>query len=165
MAPNIETLRTAPIIRSRSFQTAHSLSRICIHHTVSPSAVTDLTALIDSYDENTFPETIFATIVETCPQLRALSVFRFITTVQPFEEGTRLACQDLEVLRVVMREIKCPDQVDACLAQLKNLRSGKGIASKEGDGLIGDTVIKKLIKLQKLKTVWLGTGDVHLDPH
>lgn len=68
------------------------------------------------------------------------------------------------MLRVLVREIKSPNQVDACLARLKDLRRDNGIEPQGRVGSIEICVVKKLTQLPMLKTVWLGTGDVHLDP-
>lgn len=82
-------------------------------------------------------------------------------------------CQDQEGFRVMVREINSPVQVDTCLARLKNLQrdnrteyisSGAAMEARvEEEASIESRVIKKLVKLPKLKTVWLGTGDVHLE--
>ncbi|KAF9281518.1 hypothetical protein BGZ88_011563 [Linnemannia elongata] len=106
-------------------------------------------------------DTMFSKLVRSCPHLRVLSIPHYTAKIESFEQDEEWACQDLETLCVKVQGL---DDVDACLTKIMALRSSttwrsSGQVEIEGEG-IGDRVIKRLIGLRRLKTVWLGTKDV-----
>lgn len=108
-------------------------------------------------------DTMFSKLVRSCPHLRVLSIPHYTAKIESFEQDEEWACQDLETLCVKVQGL---DDVDACLTKIMALRNSttwrsSGQVEIEGEG-IGDRVIKRLIGLRRLKTVWLGTKDVYL---
>ncbi|KAG9061626.1 hypothetical protein KI688_007207 [Linnemannia hyalina] len=108
-------------------------------------------------------DTMFSKLMRSCPRLRVLSIPDYTARIESFEQAEEWACQDLESLHVKVQGL---DEVDACLTKIKALRNSNAWRSSgqmevEGVG-IGDRVIKSLIGLCCLKTVWLGTKVVYL---
>ncbi|KAF9137381.1 hypothetical protein BGX30_010291, partial [Mortierella sp. GBA39] len=108
-------------------------------------------------------DTMFSKLMRSCPHLRVLSIPDYTARIESFEQAKEWACQDLESLHVKVQGL---DEVDACLTKIMSLRNSNtwrssGQMEVEGDG-IGDRVIKSLIGLCCLKTVWLGTKVVYL---
>ncbi|KAF8946860.1 hypothetical protein BGZ47_011099 [Haplosporangium gracile] len=108
-------------------------------------------------------DTMFAKLMRSCPRLRVLSIPPYTASIESFEHGEEWACQGLETLRVGIQGL---DDVDTCLTKLKTLRNNttwqsSGQVKIDGE-TIGDRVIKRLVTLYRLKTVWLGTKDVYL---
>ncbi|KAF9928376.1 hypothetical protein FBU30_002414 [Linnemannia zychae] len=117
--------------------------------------------------------TMFSKIVHNCAHLRVLSAHQYIVDLKSFEYEVKdgWACQELETLRLKIRELEAPAEIDECLYSLKCLRNsnewrltGQIPDTEEGKEInpIYHSVINKLGTLRRLKTVWLGTGDFHL---
>lgn len=108
-------------------------------------------------------DTMFSKLMRLCPHLKVLSIPNYTARIESFELDEEWACQDLETLRVKVQGL---DEVDACMTKFMALRNSKtwrssGQVEVEGDGN-GDRVIKRLIGLCRLKTIWLGTKDMYL---
>ncbi|KAF9106888.1 hypothetical protein BGX29_008124 [Mortierella sp. GBA35] len=83
-------------------------------------------------------------------------------------EGEDWVCNDLRVLRLRVEGFGDYGAINSCLKELQAIRAGSDWSlPKYGDVVdgvesTGHQIIRQLLKLPRLETVWLGTTDFYL---
>ncbi|KAG0220271.1 hypothetical protein BGX33_003531 [Mortierella sp. NVP41] len=95
---------------------------------------------------------IFNKITRTCRRLQVLSQEPHITVIEALEEG-EWVCKDL----LILRELSTIRASGDC-----NLAGSGEDGQVNGPETISDRVVRQLLKLPRLKTVWLGTENYML---
>ncbi|KAF9128097.1 hypothetical protein BG015_004400 [Linnemannia schmuckeri] len=115
-------------------------------------------------DEIATSKKMIGLILKSCQHLCILSVEGHQMDVS-FFENERVACMDLQELRVRFCGLGTTSLVDECLETLarwrKNSAGTVGAHDKGGES-IGDRVCCQLMQFKKLKIIWLGTKDYYL---
>ncbi|KAF9082409.1 hypothetical protein BGX23_012502 [Mortierella sp. AD031] len=109
-------------------------------------------------------------IPRSCRQLRLLSIIGYsigigyAVGIEELEEG-ELVCKDLGELRLDVQELSNKSEIDACITRLqahKNNRFRQEAIQDEEGQTVADRVIRRLLPLDHLKVVCLGTKDYYL---
>ncbi|KAF9280335.1 hypothetical protein BGZ88_012253 [Linnemannia elongata] len=115
-------------------------------------------------DEVANSQKMIRLIMKSCDHLRILSVEGHQMDVGLLEDE-RVACMDLEKLRVRFCGLGTAVLVDDCLGTLSaRKRASAGVVDGpyKGGASIGERVCYQLMQFKKLKRVWLGTRKYYL---
>lgn len=115
-------------------------------------------------DEVASSQKLIRLVLKSCGRLKILSVEGHKMDVGLLEDE-RVACMDLEMLRVRFYGLETAVLVDECLETLSaRKRASAGVVDEldEGVASIGERVCYQLMQFKKLKNVWLGTWEYYL---
>ncbi|KAK3811481.1 MAG: hypothetical protein JOS17DRAFT_779896 [Linnemannia elongata] len=115
-------------------------------------------------DEVATSQKMIRLILKSCGCLNILSIGGHQMDVCLLEDE-RVACMDLQELRVRFYGLGTEALVDACLEMLterKRASAGAVDGSDKGGASIGERVCYQLMKFKKMKKVWLGTREYYL---
>ncbi|KAF8933150.1 hypothetical protein BGZ47_011014 [Haplosporangium gracile] len=114
-------------------------------------------------DEIVTSKKMIGLILKSCQHLCVLSVEGHQMDVSFFEDE-RIACMNLQELRVRFCGLGTTVLVDECLETLARRKiSAESVGVHDRGGVsVGDRVCCQLMRFKKLKIVWLGTKDYYL---
>ncbi|KAF9322403.1 hypothetical protein BGZ91_004363 [Linnemannia elongata] len=115
-------------------------------------------------DNVTNSQKMIRLLMKSCHRLKTLSVKGHQMDVSLLEDE-RVACMDLQELRVRFYGLETTVLVDDCLEALsaRKWASAGGVEEPyKGGPSIGERVCYQLMKFNKLNTIWLGTCEYYL---
>ncbi|OAQ24318.1 hypothetical protein K457DRAFT_1899433, partial [Linnemannia elongata AG-77] len=115
-------------------------------------------------DNVTNSQKLIRLLMKSCHRLKTLSVKGHQMDISLLEDE-RVACMDLQVLRVRFYGLETTVLVDECLEALSAKKwASAGVVEEpyKGGPSIGERVCYQLMKFNKLNAVWLGTREYYL---